>query len=105
MRALILEAPYTSTADVAAGILPMMPVRWLMRDQFRSDDRVAQIKVPLLVLHGERDPAIPIALGRRLFSLAHEPKRFVSFPDGGHENLDRFGALQTVRELIAGLKD
>ncbi len=105
VRALILEAPYTSTADVAAGILPMMPVRWLMRDQFRSDDRVAQIKVPLLVLHGERDPAIPIALGRRLFSLAHEPKRFVSFPDGGHENLDRFGALQTVREFIAGLKD
>ena len=32
VRALILEAPYTSTADVAAGILPMMPVRWLMRD-------------------------------------------------------------------------
>jgi fermentation-respiration switch protein FrsA (DUF1100 family) len=105
VRALILEAPYTSTADVAAGILPMIPVRWLMRDQFRSDERIGQIKVPILVMHGERDPAIPIALGRRLFSLAHEPKRFVTFREGGHENLDQFGAVQTVREFIGSLKD
>src|SRR6266849_2508962 len=29
---LILEAPYTSTADVAAALLRMVPVRWLMKD-------------------------------------------------------------------------
>ena len=36
---LILEAPYTSTADVASSIwlFRAVPVRWLMRDQFRSD--------------------------------------------------------------------
>src|SRR5712672_964948 len=31
---LILEAPYTSLADVAALHFQMVPVRWLLRDQF-----------------------------------------------------------------------
>jgi isocitrate lyase len=34
---LVLEAPYTLTADVAASRLPIVPVRTLMKDQFRSD--------------------------------------------------------------------
>ena len=32
--------------------------------------------------------------------LAHEPKRFVRFPGGGHDNLDDFGAIDTVRRFI-----
>src|ERR1700712_5801219 len=38
---LILEAPYTSTADVATSLFWFMPVRLAMRDQFRSDERIA----------------------------------------------------------------
>ena len=49
---LILEAPYTSTADVAASAFWFAPVRLLMRDQFRSDERIARVTVPLLVMHG-----------------------------------------------------
>ena len=105
VRSLILEAPYTSTADVAASLVPFAPVRWLMRDQFRSDERIAQVRAPLLIMHGERDAAIPAAFGRRLFTLAREPKRFVSFPDGGHEDLDNHNAVGVVREFIEGLND
>src|SRR5437762_8059962 len=67
---LILEAPYTSTTDVAAPLFPLTPVRWLMRDQFRSDQRIANVRAPLLIMHGERDQVIPIGLGERLFGLA-----------------------------------
>jgi uncharacterized protein len=76
---LILEAPYTSTVDVAGALLPIVPVSLLMRDQFRSDDRIARVTLPLLIMHGADDPAIPIRFGERLFSLAHEPKQFVRF--------------------------
>src|SRR4030081_2862652 len=34
---LILEAPYTSMADLAAWHFPALPVRWLLRDRFHSD--------------------------------------------------------------------
>ena len=97
---LILEAPYTSTADVAASLFRFVPVRWLMRDQFRSDERIARVTVPLLVMHGDTDPAINIRFGERLFALAREPKQFVRFAGGGHENLDDFGAIETVRRFM-----
>jgi uncharacterized protein len=97
---LILEAPYSSIADVAASAFPIFPVRWLLKDPFRSDLRIAGVKVPLLVLHGARDPTIPIVFGERLFALANEPKQFVRFPDGGHNDLDYFGASAVARRFI-----
>ncbi|MEO8321634.1 MAG: alpha/beta hydrolase [Bradyrhizobium sp.] len=99
---LILEAPYTSTADVAASLFWFLPVRLVMRDQFRSDERIARVRVPLLIMHGGRDPAIPIRFGERLFALASEPKQFVRFPEGGHENLQNFGAIEAARHFISG---
>jgi fermentation-respiration switch protein FrsA (DUF1100 family) len=97
---LILEAPYTSISDVAASMIPILPVRLVMRDSFRSDQRIARVKAPLLIMHGARDPGIPIGFGERLFALAHEPKQFVRFPEGGHNDLDNYGAIETVRHLI-----
>ena len=101
---LILEAPYTSTVDVAASLFPFVPVRLLMRDPFHSDQKISRVNVPLLVMHGEADPAINISFGERLFALAIEPKQFVRLRGGGHENLDDFGAMETARQFIAGLK-
>jgi fermentation-respiration switch protein FrsA (DUF1100 family) len=97
---LVLEAPFTSTADLAARQYPFVPVRWLMKDQFRSDLRIAAVTAPLLVLHGARDPIVPIEYGERLFGLAREPKRFVRFADGEHEDLDQYGALAAVRTFL-----
>jgi fermentation-respiration switch protein FrsA (DUF1100 family) len=99
---LILEAPFSSVADVAATMFPFFPVRLVMRDPFRSDQRIASVHVPLLIMHGENDPAIPIVFGERLFALANEPKQFVRFPRGGHNDLDDFGASGVARQFIGG---
>jgi uncharacterized protein len=99
---LILEAPYTSTADIAGSLLRVVPVRWLMRDQFRSDERIARVTAPLLVMHGTDDFVISIRFGERLFALAQGRKQFVRFPVGGHDNLDNFGAMETARAFING---
>jgi fermentation-respiration switch protein FrsA (DUF1100 family) len=101
---LILEAPYTSLADVAASVFWFAPVRLVMKDPFYSDRRIARVHAPLLVLHGARDPTIPIAFGERLFSLAQEPKQFVRFADGGHNDLDAYGATATARQFINAAK-
>ena len=101
---LILEAPYTSIADVAAAAFPYLPARYLVKDSFHSDARIAGVTAPLLVMHGGRDGTIPIAYGERLFALAHEPKQFVRFDEGGHDNLGGFGAIETARQFIGALK-
>jgi fermentation-respiration switch protein FrsA (DUF1100 family) len=101
---LILEAPYTSTVDIAAAVFRFAPVRLLMRDSFRSDQRISCVSAPLLIMHGTSDDTIPIVFGERLFALAREPKQFVRFGGGGHDNLDDFGAIDTARAFINAAK-
>jgi fermentation-respiration switch protein FrsA (DUF1100 family) len=101
VAAVILDAPFTSAAEVAAAVYWFAPVRWLIRDPFYSDQRIGKIKVPLLVLHGERDTIIPIAFAEKLYAMAIEPKKFVRYPLGGHVNLDQYGATDAVRTFLA----
>jgi fermentation-respiration switch protein FrsA (DUF1100 family) len=99
---LMLEAPFTSAADVGARVYWFLPVSLLMKDQFRSDLRIPKVSVPVLIVHGTGDTVVPFALGQRLFALANEPKRFVRVEGGGHSDLDRFGALDAVRAFLGG---
>jgi uncharacterized protein len=101
---LILEAPYTSMVDVAGSHFPIVPIRFLLRDRFHSDERIARVTAPLLIMHGERDLTIPIRFGERLFGLAPGPKRMVRFPEGGHNDLGNYGAISTARQFIGAAK-
>lgn len=85
--AVVLEAPYTSAADVARRAYPWVPVSLLMKDKYRSTAHIAAIHAPLLILHGERDATIPFGFGQTLFALANEPKTFLSLGRKGHEAL------------------
>jgi fermentation-respiration switch protein FrsA (DUF1100 family) len=97
---LILQAPFTSAADVAALVYWFLPVRLLMKDPFYSDRRIPKVTAPVLVLHGARDRVVPIALGERLYALANEPKRFVRLPRGDHNDLDSHGVIAEVRRFL-----
>jgi uncharacterized protein len=97
---LILESPFTSTVDVAAAIYWFLPVRLLMQDQFRSDQRISRVTAPILVMHGDHDATVPIGYGERLFAMIKAPKQFVRFAGGGHSDLDSFGALAAVRNFL-----
>ncbi len=99
----ILESPYTSIADIAAAIYWFMPVRLLMKDPFHSDARIGRVTAPVLVMHGARDVIVPIGFGEQLFGMINAPKRFMRFAEGGHNNLDGFGAIAAVHEFLSKL--
>jgi uncharacterized protein len=100
---LILEAPFTSSTAVAKYLLPFFPMSFILRDKFRADAAINEIAAPILILHGEADREIPIALGESLFEAAREPKEFVRFPLGSHSDLDKYGALTAARRFLASL--
>lgn len=85
--AVALGAPYTSTADVAARIYWWLPVRLLMKDQYRSIDFIGAVKAPLLIIHGDQDILIPVEFGKRLFAAANEPKEMQVLAGFGHDVL------------------
>jgi fermentation-respiration switch protein FrsA (DUF1100 family) len=97
---LILDAPYTSTVDVAASLYWYLPVRLLMKDQFRSDQRIKRVTAPVLILHGEGDTVIPIAYGERLFAMIAGEKRMIRYPEGYHVDLDRLGAADAALKFL-----
>lgn len=82
--ALVLDAPYLSAVSVAQGRYPIFPVSLLMQDDFRSDLAIVKVRAPVLMLHGEDDPIIPIASARDLYALANQPKEFIAAPHAGH---------------------
>jgi uncharacterized protein len=82
--ALVLDSPYSSIADVAAAAYWFVPVRALLRDPFRNDLLVAQVKAPTLMAHGTMDPVVPIRFGEKLFALANPPKTFWRVEGAGH---------------------
>jgi fermentation-respiration switch protein FrsA (DUF1100 family) len=101
----ILEAPFTSAAAVAATRYWYLPVRLLMKDQYRSDERIGKVTAPVLILHGMHDHVVPFAMGERMFELTKAPKHIVRFIDGDHEDLDANGALHAVGRFLAGELD
>jgi pimeloyl-ACP methyl ester carboxylesterase len=98
---LILDAPFTSAADIAAAVYWFMPVRLLMRDTFRSDLRIAQVKAPVLILHGDADVVVPILYGERLLAMITGKKQMVRFAGGEHVDLDRHGAIDAALKFLA----
>ena len=84
---LILEAPFTSAADIARRSYPFLPVDKMMHDRYDSIHKIGKIKTSLLIVHGDEDPTIPIDCGKELFDAANHPKEFCSIAGGGHSDL------------------
>ena len=99
-RAVILEAPYTSTVDVAAKAYPWAPVSLLMLDQYRSRDIIDRIEAPVLVIHGDADEVIPFEQGWALYRMAKAPKAFVRMVGSNHSTLVRDGAYDHVWRFL-----
>ena len=97
----VLEAPYTSIPDVAATHYPFVPVRFLVWDRFDSASKIDRIRAPLLVVHGDSDPTIPIKFGRRLFAAAVEPKEAQWIAGARHTDLADFGLFQHVDGFVS----
>ena len=95
-RALVLEAPYTSAMEVAELDYPWLPVSLLMQDRFMSRDWIGKVRMPLLIVHGDRDSVIPFAMGRQLYAMANPPKQFVRMPGSDHNTLVRDGLYDHV---------
>ncbi len=90
-HALILEAPFTAASDVGAHEYPYMPVALLMHDKFLSRERIKDVHMPVLIVHGDHDKVIPFAEGEHLFALANAPKTFVHMAGSNHNTLTHDG--------------
>ena len=111
---LVLEAPPASCPEVIRSWNPQLPwyLRWfvtLVPDPALADPAmqpiamIADVRCPLLIIHGGCDTVIPQAQGRALFERAGATaKRFVALPRAGHNDvrIDREPVVGELREVM-----
>ena len=92
VRGLVIESTFTSLGDAVAEVadnnLPVnwLPVRWLLSQKFDSIDKIADIHMPLLLVHGLDDNYVPPRFSEQLFDAAQEPKQLLLVPGASHNN-------------------
>lgn len=87
VRGLVIESTFTSLGDVATAMAnTSLPVRWLLSQKFDSIDKIGEINMPLLIVHGAADRYVPPRFSEQLFNAAREPKRLLLVPGATHNN-------------------
>lgn len=85
--AVILVSGYLSVLSLAQIHYPFFPVALLIKDPFRSDLRIAEVRQPKLFIHGRRDAIIPLSSGEALYEIAPKPKQMLIYDGYGHNDL------------------
>jgi fermentation-respiration switch protein FrsA (DUF1100 family) len=83
---LVLQSAFTSVRDMGRLHYPFIP-SGVVPDAYPNVRRIAKLRAPLLVIHGDRDDIVPISHGRALFDAAPEPKRLEIVRGAGHNDL------------------
>lgn len=106
-RGLIIESTFTTLGDVATAVATpytSLPVRWLLSQKFDSIDKIADIHMPLLIVHGTDDRYVPPRFSEQLFAAALEPKKLLLVPGASHNNSMRVGRQAYSQAIQALLK-
>lgn len=83
---LMLLSPWADLPTLAGEHFPGWLVSLLLRERYDSIGRAAELRGPILVIHGRDDKIIPVEHGRRLAE-ALPAVRYIEVPDAGHNDL------------------
>lgn len=93
VKAIVVDSTFASYRSVARSVMAkswllwlFQPLGWAIVDNSQGvkHDLSQLAPIPLLVIHGEKDPMIDLSQGQAVFQSASEPKEFWSIPEGGH---------------------
>ncbi|MGY4828435.1 alpha/beta hydrolase [Sphaerotilaceae bacterium SBD11-9] len=101
---LIVDSSFTCLADVVQHFnWGWPPVLRRITQRFDAIRKIASVRAPVLVVHGDEDRLIPPALGQALCDSATAPKRFVLVRGGSHHDTHAKGHgpyRQALQELF-----
>ncbi len=101
VSALVLVSPYDSIADIAAGIYPWLPVKWLLRHPFNSVAHAGNILEPTLVIKAQFDSIVPHHHTDRLTNAFQRKIEIVEIPDTTHNRIFTAAFYQAVIPFLS----
>jgi len=103
LRALILQSTFTSVPDLASEMLPWLPMRLLLTTRFNNHDKLKQVRIPVLILHGRKDTIIPFAHAEKNYAALSAHSRYFAELDGDHNDTLIVGAEKYQQAVAAFL--
>jgi fermentation-respiration switch protein FrsA (DUF1100 family) len=82
---LILETTFSTLKDVARVHYPFVPL-FFLRTKYETIRKLPEIRVPVLILHGDRDEVVPLEQAERLYAAANEPKTLYVIRGASHND-------------------
>ena len=100
---IILESPFTSMVDAGKHYYFYLPVSLLLKDRYESINKLKNIKIPILVMHGEKDKIVPFYMGKKIFEQANEPKYYYFPKEDDHMMEYNEKLLQAIQRFLKSI--
>jgi fermentation-respiration switch protein FrsA (DUF1100 family) len=101
---LIVESTFTTLADIAKSLsYPWLPLQLLLSQKFDAVDKIAQVGMPVLIVHGTSDRYVPSRFSEKLYEAAPQRKKLLLVEGATHNNSMRIGESayrRAFRELF-----
>jgi alpha-beta hydrolase superfamily lysophospholipase len=92
-RGLIVESSFTTLVDVAKALsYSWLPVQWILSQKFDALGKIAQVRMPVLFVHGAADRFVPARFSQALYDAARAPKKLLLIEGATHNNSIRVGS-------------
>ena len=108
-RGLIVESSFTTLVDMAKAVsYSWLPLQWILSQKFDTIDKIRDVRMPVLFVHGAADRFVPARFSQALYEAARAPKRLLLVDGATHNNSMRVGqdeyreALQELFRLRDG---
>ncbi len=92
---LIVQSTFSSMLEAVefSGQYNWVPVDWILTQRFESVDKVPQLELPVLYIHGLEDDTTAAVMSEQLHAISPAPKHLWLVPEAGHNNVaDTAGA-------------
>ncbi|MEA5565317.1 alpha/beta hydrolase [Anabaena sp. UHCC 0399] len=100
---LIVEGTFTSVRDVIdyRNMFRLFPVNLLLTQRFESIEKIPQLKMPILFIHGTADSTIPAFMSQKLYAVAPEPKKLILVQGADHNDVGKVAGMQYLQWVEA----
>jgi len=86
---LILETPLFDMKSLKRKYFPFLP-NFILKYNFETYKHIKDIKSPVYIFHGTIDNIIPYDIASKLKDYLKQTDKFITIPNGNHNNLDLF---------------
>ena len=105
VKAIIIESGFTSTKGMAKTMFLFSLFSYFLPANYNNLEKIAHIRVPKLIIHGDADHIVPFTMGERLFAASKAPKYFCAVRGAGHNDSYVVGGEEYFRRIANFARD